>query len=501
MKTQAVLIELQEDCVFSASAATEGAHESLDRIPGSALLGAAASRLYAKLEHRDAYIAFHSGKLRFGDGLPWNGHDIGLPTPLCWHHAKTDRPDTDGCLAADKIFNFLHGSDLGDNRQPKQMRGGFVHADGRLSKPAHSLRLKTAIASDTGRASEGQLFGYDALHRGQRFVSVIQADDDLDDALWQQTIDSLQGDILLGRSRSAEYGRVRVSALDVPMPEAGDGDGKTLTLWLLSDLALTDTHGQPSLTPDGDNLVLPGAEVDWEKTFLRSRHYSPWNAARHGYDRERQVLVAGSVIRLKLEAPLDEAQRERLQQGIGLHREAGLGRLWVNPPLLAAEQPVFQAGNPVQASATPVKPDHPLITWLEARDTGWKDRAENAARDLEGDIRGAIERARNFAGVAPELPFGPSRSQWGTVLQKAENSGHAQTLFDALFNDDSGIIKPKGEGWNIEIPPGKEEAEWRKLAVWLKERLAVGNDSDRQYTHKLRVLARRLKDDIAKRRN
>ncbi|MCU7960115.1 MAG: hypothetical protein KZQ58_08975 [gamma proteobacterium symbiont of Bathyaustriella thionipta] len=181
MKQQALLIDLLDDCVFSARSATEGAHESLDYIPGSALLGAVAAELYSGLNIETAFAAFHSGQLRFGNGLPWNGNSVGWPMPYVWHHAKNEKPAEDGRLQENQIFK---GSQVGNNRQAKQLRSGFVHENGQWSRPNHSLHMKTAIDSQTGRASEGQLFGYDALHKGQRFVSFLEADDGFDSAVF-----------------------------------------------------------------------------------------------------------------------------------------------------------------------------------------------------------------------------------------------------------------------------------------------------------------------------
>ena len=499
MKRQAIAIELLEDCVFSARAATEGAHESLDYLPGSALLGAVAARLYASLDRKDAYTLFHSGKLRFGDGLPWNGSDAGLPTPFAWHHAKTEPPAEQGRLRSERIYNFLRATGLPGDRQPKQMRGGFIHADGRWSRPAHSLRLKTAIDRDSGRAREGQLFGYDALHRGQRFVSLIEADDDLDQALFYRVLEELKGEALLGRSRSAEYGRVKLDPLSWEPSRAGEGEDHSLTLWLLSDLALVDSAGQPSLVPDADTLGIPGARVRWDKSFLRSRRYSPWNAARHGYDRERLVLAAGSVITLDLSQPLDEAVEERLHAGLGLYREAGLGRVWMDPPLLKEEHPVFAEPADQPGQASPRRPHHPLLDWLEARRGTWKEEAEERAKKLAKQVSQAIGRSRRFAGIDPALPWGPSRSQWGSVMQQARSAATANELYDALFVGDSAVIKSSGEGWNIEIPP-EAGNDWQKLAGRLRDWLTPGDLGDRVYIHTIRVMAHRLRDEMDKRR-
>ena len=500
MKRQALKIELLDDCVFSASSATEGGHESLDRVPGAALLGAAAGRLYTGLERSDAFTVFHSGKIRFGDGLPWDGCSVGWPVPRCWHYPKTQDAAEGGFLDAERLYNFAlkDKPTLPDNEQPKQLRDGYVHADGRYSKPAHSLRLKTAIDPAKGRADEGRLFGYDALHRGQTFLSVIEADDGVEDTLFERLVETLTGDVLLGRSRSAEYGRARVTPVELPdMPKPGK-TGDSLTLWLLSDLALNDAYGQPTLQPDGEALGLPGAQVVWDRTFLRGRRYSPWNAARHGYDRERLVLEAGGVITLRLNGHSRDEAIARLENSVGLYREAGLGRLWIDPPLLQSVHPAFAGRSAAKPDTTTApEPDHPLVGWLKAAaGVDWKTEAEQRAREFEKTYLNMLEASRRLNGIPDGVAYGPSRSQWGTVLETAR-SATGDALHRALFEGDDAVIKATGEGWDIEV---KDDQGYHSLAAWLKGKFARHNTDPKSYAHFVRLLARRLQDHIDNRR-
>jgi len=501
MKREALKIELLDDCVFSATPATEGGHESLDRIPGAALLGAAASRLYAALGQDKAFIVFHSGGVRFGDGLPWDSRSVGWPVPRCWHFPKVRGAGEGGFLDAARLYNFAleDNPSLPDDEQPKQLRDGYVHADGRHSKPAHSLRLKTAINPATGRADEGRLFGYDALHRGQMFLSLLEADDSVDDDLFKRVVEALQGQVLLGRSRSAEYGRARVTVVDLPeLPQPSADGNDNLTLWLLSDLALDDAQGQPTLQPDGEALGLPGAQVVWERTFLRGRRYSPWNAARHGYDRERLVLEAGGVITLRLNGHNRDEAIGALENGIGLYREAGLGRLWIDPPLLQGVHPSFAGRSAAAPETAPApEPDHPLVSWLKAAaGANWKTEAEQRAREFEKIYLAKLDESRRIHGVPEEVAYGPSSSQWGTVLEKAK-SATGNALHDALFDGDDAVIKPKGEGWDIEVKDGQD---YLSLAEWLKGQFSSHNTDPKTYAHFVRLLARRLQDHIDNRR-
>src|SRR5579885_854668 len=66
MKRKVLRLTLLDDVALSERAASAGPHLGLDYIPGATLLGAAARRLYDSLSRDDAFLAFHSGKVRFG---------------------------------------------------------------------------------------------------------------------------------------------------------------------------------------------------------------------------------------------------------------------------------------------------------------------------------------------------------------------------------------------------------------------------------------------------
>ena len=504
-------IELLEDCVFSARAATEGGHASLDRIPGAALLGAAAARLYDALG-TDAFVAFHSGRLRFRDGLPVAPSGVtAFPVPRAWHHPKNAAlMDGGGRFRADRLFNFAirNGIPEQDGRcvQPKQLRQGYVTEYGEWVRPRRDLRLKTAIEATTGRAAEGQLFGYDALHRGQRFRAWIEADKTVDAALFGRVVGALTGEVLLGRSRSAEYGRARITRLEGEPPRPGEpiADDR-LCLWLLSDLALADDQGQPTAQPTPRHFGLEGGEILWDRTFLRARRYSPWNAKRGGFDRERLVLEAGGVLTIALPQGYDrEALIERLARGVGLYREAGLGRVWLDPPLLQGEQPVFDSPpEATPADKNPAAPaGHPLVAWLQDQGGGWKAAAEEAADDFVEEYIRIIKKARRFGGIRDDAVFGPSRSQWGQVLARAR-SCRGNELHAALFEGENAVIKEKGEGWNIDIDGRRQLANWlrgRLAPQYISQSITDKKDRHRAYTHFVRMSARRIQDAIRGRR-
>jgi CRISPR-associated protein Csx10 len=483
MHRQPFVIELMEDVVISQRAATLGGHGSLDYLPGQALLGACAARLYRTLGQH-AYAVFHSGMVRFGNAYCLGADDApAWPVPLCWHQAKTEAAADRSRLDDGSVYNFQHGNprDLLGGAQPKQLRDGYVSDDGALHKPRRVMRMKTAIEPGTGRAGHAQLFGYQALIRGTRLGGWIEADAALEEGLFQQIVAALTGPLLLGRSRSAEYGQARFApaAPDFEPPEPGAGSGtdlcQSLTLWLLSDLALMDDQGQPTLEPAPEHVGLVAGDVDWSRTFLRTRRYAPWNGKRGAPDLERWVIQQGSVVRLNLAAPLDRIDLLALcSSGLGLYRECGLGRVWVDPPLLETVQPEFAPAEQRRddgADGVPDQSKDPLILWLKEQVGGGTDRerVERLARDLATAFAAKVSSARRERGISDKEVFGPSRSQWGRVLETARVKP-ASELLAALFVGDDAVIKPTAEGWR-EVFFGQSRS--LSLAAWIESRLRV----------------------------
>jgi len=509
MNRQALKITLLDDVVLSQRNATSGGHETLDYIPGQALLGIAASRLYPKLSLPAARQLFHSGQLRFGNGLPARGNgetaERGWPMPLAWHQAKGDSQNGADRLQADRVYNMVHASAIPDpenpkhHLQPEQLRQGYVFADGSLVRPARNQRLKTAITPGEGRAAEGQLFGYEALCAGQSFIAEIEADEDIDQTHFQSVIDALTGERLLGRSRSAEYGRVRIEPVSLPGPETGRAE-KTLTLWLLSDLAPVDIHGQPTLALDPAALGIGPGRLLAEQSFLRTRRYSPWNARRRGPDSERVVYQQGGVIRFELDQAPDQDTLTRLAAGIGLHREGGLGKVAVQPSLLASDHPQF--ASPAEAAdhpgqARPERPQSALIAWLEDRrqDEQVTDLGRDQLDALIRDWRAALNSARSLQGVPGDKNFGPSAAQWGRVMELANQSDQADELMERLFQGNSAIIKAGAEGWQEQVA---SDGEMLPLATRLKALLEQAREnaaSERAFIRVVRQFAHQCQAD------
>jgi CRISPR-associated protein Csx10 len=474
-------ISLHQPLVISQQSASAGAHHSLDYIPGSILLGLAASRLYSSLDQDSAWRLFHSGLVRFGDALPIINQQIARPMPMCWHYNKGEAFREKSSLITDKLFDPSQ-QQMDDEKQPVQVRNGYVTEHGQTVSPDKVQTLKTAINPETGKAAESQLFGYEALAANQTFRFVLSADD-ISPELWDKLTAALTGRAQLGRSRSAQFGKVIIAEAKGTKTNSANDNGTLLTLWLQSDLLL-EHNGQPCLQPTPELIGLPeGSRWLADRSFLRSRRYSLYNAYRRHYDNERQVISRGSVLRYQLPQALSEEQLNTLQQGIGLQIESGLGQALVNPELLRQAKPSFKTAISLTNSTAQTphieQPDTLLIQALAARlqrRTG-EQQTSIQARALFADLCQQVALVRRYlatpAGneimiITKERTItAPGKSQWGRLKQAAnDHRTDSQALWTELFNDNNGVLRPRS-GWELPYSPAASDT----LSEWLKTKL------------------------------
>lgn len=405
MPEQHYTVTAKTDLVVTADAATLGSHTCLDYLPGSLFWGHAITQHMQASKSFDPSL-FLSGRLRFLDGLPFLDGQRSFPLPLCFHKAKGQPWE-----GADPI---IPGSTdcSADNVQPQQWRKGYMTANGAVHIPVLTYRIKTAIDRETRRSSDGQLFGYQSIPSGSVFCMIIQADSPKDMALADGWFHKKT--VRLGRSRSAEYGLVEVHRLEhKPSVQVGTSQDDTLFIYLASDLVLLH-DGMPSVTPRASDFSLKDAVFLPSRSFLRLRRYSPWNRFFNCRMSERQVVCKGSVIAFSVPQSVDmHALQQSLSAGIGLFREEGFGQILVNPSWLS-KPPCLSRHKPTSV-ATPVKPNTPLIRYLEE-----KVKEANLAEDAyKAGLKWASEWASLSNRIANNDQKVPGKTQWANIREIA----------------------------------------------------------------------------------
>ena len=462
MRTHALKLHLLEDIVLSASAATTGGHRSLSYIPGANLLGVAAGRLYQHFSRSEQFTVFHSGTVRFGNALPVTRRGVqAYPIPLCLHKPKSEdasvETGSEFFLNASVLEYAEHMSASDPARsqvQQQQLRNGYLGPSLEWVQPLVGFRMKTAINERTGTADTGQLFGYQSLTAGQSFIAEIQFDDEVESALIERVISALDGEVHIGRSRSAQFGRVIISRAESRRDEINTDASQHLLLWCKSDLSLQDKFGQPCIDlPNSDlacELEKEGWQVDMNRTFIRTRRYSPYNSKRRGHDPERQVICGGSALvfcaRKAVPPPV-----ALLAGGFGGYRESGLGQFSINDSTLVnmlsglqIEQELPQPANRVSVQKV-AKPPGVVADWLESRLTagGRRSRAREAAAVAADELALLYRQASRYNADATGDPPRPGPTQWSRVADLAKRnqsgSGDFQKLLTALFEGDNAV--------------------------------------------------------------
>lgn len=404
-------LRLLTDVAFTADSATIGRHETLRYVPGAALLGAVAGMLYRELSSEDSWRIFHTSAVRFGCARPAAGAFSAVPLPLSLHRLKVDAATgrapswwdrDDGVqLLGEAALNLAvapRGPGLKQLRSTEFLGSGLERRT-----PQTHFSMRTAIHEGTGRARDGYLFSLEALCAGQVFRCAVRCDQEPDRKLLEQTLHGRR--LRLGRSRSSEFGSVEVTVEEGelrPCLDPGDGAATTVSVLLLSDMMLRDGAGQVRTVPVAADFGFPG---DWalaaDRTFILTRRYSPYNATRRRHDAERHVLAMGSVLTFAGSSPWPlERVRAVTRDGVGLHRNEGLGEVLVAPAMLGVERPAVLRERPKAETADAETLDDSLARWLEAR----------AAAEADAD-----RRTTALLGYAKALGRFIGRSQWGQL--------------------------------------------------------------------------------------
>lgn len=291
-----------------------------------------------------------------------------------------------------------------------------------IDKTVHNIRIKTAVDRDTRAAKESQLFDIQSIPSGTRFWMSIEADDSKDLEYVCQLLESRNGEILIGKSRSAEYGRARIhrNSPHTQFSSKNSSSTGSIYLYLLSDLILW-RNGMPVLIPQASDFGLPDdLQLDEEHTFVRTRRYSPWNAFFNRRMSERQTLSKGSVLTFSVPSgqsvDLQELQQV-LKKGIGLHREEGFGQILVNPSWLEFTNLTLcskdhktkrdAGGHEISTKVN----DHPLLNYLRNK----SEESNLTYSALDQGRKWAEEWFRISKKVQKNHRSVPGKSQWGQL--------------------------------------------------------------------------------------
>jgi len=441
---------LLTNLVLTGNSATEGFSASLDYIPGAKFLGLIASEKYYKaaLELGHAMDFFHNGSVRFGDAYPLikdplkEEEEMAYKKPFSWLKVKGGginpiylHHSTSRTFREELINNKDKSIKL------EQVKKGYFTKDKSL-KLTEQFAIKSAYNQATLRSKEGQMYGYFSLERGTVWTFTISSNNkDYLDIIHPM----LSGKKRIGRSKSAEYGMVRIEAMDKLASVDTFTANTHAYLYAASNLCFYDQYGHCKTHPTETDLGLPEeVKIDWEKSQIKTRSYRTWNQKRQNRNADRTIIVRGSVIAIKLNgASLDS---EIFKDNVGAHQSEGFGNLLLNPWFLKDATPQLK----VQLEKFAFEPlDNAYGMEKDSSDaavlTFVKKKKETAKRLL--DIDQLVNKFRNdyddkFAGV--------SASQWGQLRRYAKKMS-VEAYRKLVFDKDIGFLYS-----------GRMESTWRK---------------------------------------
>lgn len=471
---QYLKITTVQPVIMTSSSATQGGLQTLDYITASSLLGLAASKLYATLDHDKAWQMFHNGEVQFTNGYPLVNGVASVPVPASLHFAK----DTEWTLKNNQNLVILNEQSLTNHcserfkrdgeTQYKQCRDGFISAAGQVANVKQTAITKTAL-NEKQTAKDGQLFNYQAIDAGQSFVTSVNGEP----ALVSQIVEALEGVQRLGRSRSSEFGKVMIEKIDAPYKMADTISNDRIVLLCMSDLEVFNEYGEPTLTPTLTDLV-DGAigTLDVKRSFIRSHSVSLFNRARGGFDSEHQLITKGSVLVFEGVEGLDLG---KLEAGIGMNKQLGFGQVWANPNWLAKPKltlPLFQTSQLQGGTRPKVKiADTPFIRFVKNK-AGLDEQAmknKQVAQSMLQQAVNAYYQARSYNHVINAYDAGPSSSQLRRVAEVYRSN--TATPLASLFDGEHAVCKAKNDelGWGMAWDNGEKFITFSEAFKYLLE--------------------------------
>lgn len=420
--------------VLISVSATEGFHKSLDYIPGSKFLGLVARKLY-KPQRDDLELLdlFHNGTVRYGDALPVIDSMIGYKVPFSWLTPKGGKYK-DGVYVHSALLEKEKKQLIKNGIQLETAKDGYFTKAGKTAKINQSFSLKSAYDPELRRAKDSQMYGYSGLEKGTmwRFEVVFDKPQYI-----EEVREALIGRHRVGRSKSAEYGLVHIKEIATEKQISKQIPAGTAYMYAASNWCFYDIYGRTTATPTETQLGLPeGSEVDWDKSVVRTRIYRTWNQKRSNRNEDRLIIQRGSVIAVKLKAPLNTGDFEK---GIGACRNEGFGQVWFDPEYVKVE-PEKLPLKFVESSQDKILTQKDSLVMIKGADDELvmaflQAKQKEAARlfNIDAEVNEFIKTyQKQYAEI--------TSSQWGQVRNIAKNVATAEKLKILLFDKTVGFF-------------------------------------------------------------
>lgn len=428
---------LLSDIIINAQSATEGTQETLDFIPGSNFLGIVAKD-YSEFDN--AYDVFHSGKVRFGDAHLAKNNEKSFKAPLSWFYNKGDTDKKKiwihHALTKEIRERFLNHKDKEGNDDPiqiKQVRTDWVLKDGSRLKHENNFAIKSAYDRTSRRSKDAQMFGYKSLEAGSEWIFYVDIDNEINT---DSIITKLVGEKNIGRSRSAQYGRVKIEKTDLKFTSQSSEtpiDNKMI-IYAESRLAFYDEFGQPNLQPKAEDFNLPkNYKICWELCQVKDQIFAPYKSINNASEADRVCFNKGSIFVFTGNEKIDLT---KIESGVGAYLNEGFGQVVVNPLFMKADSNGLLAEiklkkpETVKTEITSIKESDPsdalFVKWFSSQNKNYENE-----KKIYKAVTAFVEKNKDsFKNITP--------SQWGQIRTLATRSDSLDKLKEMLFKPATG---------------------------------------------------------------
>lgn len=421
---------LLTDVVLNSKLATEGNMTTLDYIPGSNFMGIVAGALYSTIPSEMAYDLFHSEKVLFGDAYicDKNTSERSYPVPFSVFEPKNKGEKRwVHHLLNEKIYSDLQSQSI----QLKQLRSGFITPDGQLfDNIKKNFALKSAYDRKERRSKERAMFGFESLPKGQTFLFSVHFNEE---RYFEEVNKVLVGTKRVGKSKTAQYGQVKIELLDESKAPKQIGSFQTndyVLVYAESNLCFYNELGQPTFQPSIKDLGLESGEIDWKNSQVRTYSYSPWNAKRNTSGTQRDCIAKGSVFYIRN----SNASPSPTSAIVGEYQSEGLGRVIYNPEFLQGDTSTgewkYIQKAPGQSAAIRIK----LLSQETVKTAlGQFLLMKKNDQKVELQISQAVHQA--LLNSKSEGLTNVTASQWGAIRTYATETSDIEKLETILFED------------------------------------------------------------------
>lgn len=428
----------------------------LDRVPGTTLRGAFIGRYLRGRNGTDLAVdhearrLFFDGDICFTDALPSPGPgEIAVPTPRSFHQKKGDK---------EAVSDFAVNPDLEikPNTQWKRKGGGYavIRSNSFTSlQPARrvSLHIQRSRRTTTAGSDDREVFRYDAIEAGEVYEGALVC---ANEEAARIAASWLTGEIRIGGTSTAGYGRCRIERVDFGRDEARVSEEEEVSIVLRSPMILRD-HETGLFTTSThafeDQLSQAvGRQVEVIRTYAAEELVGGFNRKWGLPLPQVRALAPGSTFVVR-------GLNTSAIQPIGERTVEGFGEMIVRPLSNAAYE-IQEARSDIQIAPTSV--DEASRRAL--------DRIAN--RTLERRIdRLVLATAINLTEKAKSIPtrsqLARSRQQFRHALESNKDATDSLTKF---FKD---LAQPARKALS------SCRIDGTRLYLWLQERAAGNGDA------------------------